>query len=186
MTETNVVGFIGGMDIDTINDFRVGYEQGVKDANPDAKVVKSFTGDWSDTNLGAEAAQTEAAQGADIIFCAAGGSGNGAIFKASELGIKCIGVDQDQRIQFPQYADDILCSMVKEVGNSIVGIVEDYVNNGNFSGGEVFYGGLDAGYIGVAYGGDDQEVLVSDEIQAELQEQIKKLQDGELVVDTAL
>ncbi|MBR3755769.1 MAG: BMP family ABC transporter substrate-binding protein, partial [Firmicutes bacterium] len=69
MTESNVVGFIGGMDIPVINDFYAGYAQGAKDANPDVKVVKNYTGDWSDTNLGAECGQALAAQGADIIFC---------------------------------------------------------------------------------------------------------------------
>ncbi|MFR8267776.1 MAG: BMP family ABC transporter substrate-binding protein [Clostridia bacterium] len=90
------------------------------------KVVNQYTGDWSDTNLGAEAAQVEQSQGADIIFCAASGSGNGAIMKAEELGIKCIGVDQDLKIALKEYADQILCSMIKEVGKSIVDIVNDY------------------------------------------------------------
>lgn len=190
MTESGVVGFIGGMDIPVINDFRVGYEQGVKDAAKDLgkeiKVVKQFTGDWSDTNLGAEAAQVEQSQGADIIFCAAGGSGNGAIFKAKELGIKCIGVDQDQRITLEKYADDILCSMIKEVGKSIVDIVKDYADNGNFAGGEVFDAGMGGGYVAVAYGGEDQEQLVSDDLKAELDAQIEKLNAGDLKVDTAL
>lgn len=190
MTESNVVGFIGGMDIPVINDFRVGYEQGVKDAAAEAgktiKVVNQYTGDWSDTNLGAEAAQVEQSQGADIIFCAAGGSGNGAIMKAEELGIKCIGVDQDQRITLKEYADQILCSMIKEVGKSIVDIVNDYEENGNFAGGEVFDAGMGGGYVAVAYGADDQEQLVSDELKAELDAQIEKLNSGDLVVDTAL
>lgn len=190
MTESNVVGFIGGMDIPVINDFRVGYEQGVKDAAADAgkeiKVVKQFTGDWSDTNLGAEAAQVEQSQGADIIFCAAGGSGNGAIMKAEELGIKCIGVDQDQRITLKEYADQILCSMIKQVGKSIVDIVKDYAENGNFAGGQVFDAGMGGGYVDVAYGADDQEQLVSDDLKAELDTQIEKLNSGDLKVDTAL
>ena len=88
MTESNVVGFIGGMDIPVINDFYVGYAQGAKAANPDVKVVKNYTGDWNDTNLGAECGQALDAQGADIIFCCGGGSGTGAILKADELGIK--------------------------------------------------------------------------------------------------
>lgn len=192
MSKSGVVGFIGGMDIPVINDFRVGYEQGVKDAGKalgkDIKVVKQFTGDWSDTNLGAEAAQVEQSQGADIIFCAAGGSGNGAIFKAKELGIKCIGVDQDQRIVLGEgkYADDILCSMIKEVGKSIVDIVKDYADNGNFTGGEVFDAGMGGGYVAVAYGSEDQEQLVSDELKAELDAQIEKLNAGDLKVDSAL
>ena len=151
------------------------------------KVVKSFTNSWSDTNAGAESGQTLASQGADIIFCAAGGSGNGAIMKAKELGIKCIGVDQDQRITLKKYADDILCSMVKQVGKSIVDIVKDYAEDPeSFPGAKVFDAGMDGGYVDVVYGDKDQEILVPEDIRAELDEQIKNLKDGTLKVDTAL
>ena len=193
MTESNVVGFIGGMDIPVINDFRVGYEQGVKDAAADAgktiKVVNQYTGNWSDTNLGAEAAQVEQSQGADIIFCAAGGSGNGAIMKAEELGIKCIGVDQDQRITLGegQYADVILCSMIKNVQKSIVDYINEfYEDDSKWIGGDVFYAGSEGEYVKVAYGSDDMEQLVDDEVLAELDKQMEKISKGEIVVDTAL
>lgn len=187
MTETDVVGFVGGADIPVINDFKVGYTQGVKDANPDAKVVVNYTGDWNDTNLGAEAAQTQASQGADIIFCAAGGSGNGVILKAKELGIKAIGVDQDQKISMPDYADQILCSMIKDVGTSIVGLIESITEDeANFPGGDVFYAGMDGGYVAVGYGSEDQENLVPEDVMNALEEQKAKIMDGTIKVDTAL
>jgi basic membrane protein A len=188
MTESNVVGFIGGMDIPVINDFYVGYAQGAKDANPDVKVVKNYTGDWSDTNLGAECGQALAAQGADIIFCCGGGSGTGAILKAEELGIKCIGVDQDMRITMPDYADYIICSMIKDIGASIEGLVTAVAEDpeANWTGGEVFFAGMGEGYVGAAFGGPDQEVLVPQEIIDELAPIKEKVVNGELVVDTVL
>ena len=187
MTESNVVGFIGGMDIPVINDFYAGYAQGAKDANPDVKVVKNYTGDWSDTNLGAECGQALAAQGADIIFCCGGGSGTGAILKAEELGIKCIGVDQDMRITMPDYADYIICSMIKDVGASIEGLVTEVAaDKAAWTGGEVFFAGMGDGYVGAAFGGEDQEVLVPQEVIDELDPIKEKVVKGELVVDTAL
>lgn len=187
MTESNVVGFIGGMDIPVINDFYAGYAQGAKDANPDVKVVKNYTGDWSDTNLGAECGQALAAQGADIIFCCGGGSGTGAILKAEELGIKCIGVDQDMRITMPDYADYIICSMIKDVGASIEGLVTEVAADETaWTGGEVFFAGMGDGYVGAAFGGEDQEVLVPQEVIDELDPIKEKVVKGELVVDTAL
>lgn len=193
MTETGVVGFIGGADIPVINDFYVGYEQGAlqagKDLDKDVKVIKGYTGDWSDTNLGAEHAQDQATRGADIIFCAAGGSGNGAIMKAKDLGIKCIGVDQDQRITLGdgQYADDILCSMIKNVQKSIVDYVNEfYEDDSKWIGGEVFYAGSEGNYVEVAYGSEDMEMLVPDDVLAALDEQMAKIKDGTIVVDTAL
>ena len=186
MSKSGVVGFVGGADIPVINDFYVGYAQGAKDANADVKVVKNYTGDWSDTDKGAQCAQDLKAQGADIIFCAAGGSGNGVILKAKELGIKAIGVDQDQRITMSDYADEILCSMVKNVGNSVVDIVEAYAKDGTWTGGEVFSAGMEGNYIGVAYGAEDQEVLVPQDIIDELDQKIADIQAGKIEVDTVL
>ena len=187
MTESNVVGFIGGMDIPVINDFYVGYAQGAKAANPDVKVVKNYTGDWNDTNLGAECGQALAAQGADIVFCCGGGSGTGAILKADELCIKCIGVDQDMRITMPDYADYIICSMIKDVGASIYGLVSGVAaDDAAWTGGEVFFAGMGDGYVGAAFGAEDQEVLVPQEIIDELAPIQESVVKGELVVDTAL
>ena len=186
MTKSGVVGFVGGADIPVINDFYAGYAQGAKEANADVKVVKNYTGDWSDTDKGAQCAQDLKGQGADIIFCAAGGSGNGVILKAKELGIKAIGVDQDQRITMSDYADDILCSMVKNVGNSVVDLVTAYANDGTWTGGEVFYAGMEGNYIGVAYGSEDQEMLVPQDIIDELDQKVEDIQAGKIVVDTVL
>ena len=187
MTKSDVIGFVGGNDIAVINDFYVGYKQGAKAANPKVKVVKNYTNDWTDTNLGAECGQALAAQGADSIFCAAGGAGNGVIIKAKELGIKAIGVDKDQRVEMPDYADDILCSMVKEVGNSIINLVKNYAEDeSTWPGAEVFYAGMDGNYISVAYGGKDQKVLVPEDIMKEVEKQSKKIQDGTIKVDTVL
>ena len=45
---------------------------------------------------------------------------------------------------------------------------------------------MDGGYVDVVYGDKDQEILVPEDIRAELDEQIKNLKDGKLKVDTAL
>lgn len=187
MTKTNVVGFVGGQDIPVINDFRVGYTQGAKDANPDVKVIKNYTNDWSDTNKGADVGQAQAAAGADIIFCAAGGSGNGVILKAEELGIKAIGVDQDQRATMADYSDYILCSMIKNVGKSIVDYVKDFTTDeSKWIGGDVFIAGPKEGYVAVAYGPDENDVLVPEDVISELDKQIAKIDSGDIKVDTAL
>lgn len=185
MTKSNVVGFIGGMDIDVINDFYVGYAQGAKDANKDIKVVKRYAGSWSDPDKGAQCAQDLKAQGADIIFAAAGASGNGAILKAKDLGIKVIGVDQDQRLTMSDYADDILCSMLKNVGNSVIDMVNNYYeDNDSWTGGEVFHAGMDGDYIKVSYGGDDQEVIVPEDVRKAVDEKAEEIKSGKIVVDT--
>ena len=52
MTKTNVVSWIGGFDIPSCSNFYVGYEKGVKEANPNAKVLKQFINSFTDASKG--------------------------------------------------------------------------------------------------------------------------------------
>ncbi len=82
-SSTGVVGFVGGMDIPLIHKFEAGYTAGVKAANPKAKVIAQYVGTtpdaWNNPGKGKEIAGSMRGRGADIIFSAAGGSGNGVV-----------------------------------------------------------------------------------------------------------
>ena len=82
-SSTNTVGFVGGMDIPLIHKFEAGYTAGVKAANPKAKVIAQYVGTtpdaWNNPGKAKEIAASMRAKGADIIFAAAGASGNGVI-----------------------------------------------------------------------------------------------------------
>ena len=43
-----VVGFLGGMDIDVINDFKVGFLEGVDYVDPGVKTLVAYAGAWQD------------------------------------------------------------------------------------------------------------------------------------------
>jgi basic membrane protein A and related proteins len=83
LTQTGVVGFVGGMDIPLIRNFNTGYEQGVLHACPECTVISNYVGvtptAWNDPARAKELATNQQAQGADIIYAAAGASGNGVI-----------------------------------------------------------------------------------------------------------
>jgi basic membrane protein A and related proteins len=83
LTQTGVVGFVGGMDIPLIRAFNLGYEEGVKYACPDCTIISNYVGvtptAWNDPARAKELATAQQAQGADIIYAAAGASGNGVI-----------------------------------------------------------------------------------------------------------
>lgn len=185
-SKSGTVGFVGGMDIPVINDFLAGFKQGAEEAG--AKVVNNYTNDetWSDVNIGKQCAQDLASKGADVIFGCCGGCGIGIIDNAKDGGYMCIGVDADQRQTKPESADMIYCSMIKEVGNSIVDLVKGFIDNEEFAGGTVWKAGLEGGYVGVAYGAEDQEQLVSDEIKAAVEDLQAKVAAGEVKVATAL
>ncbi|MCB2104113.1 MAG: BMP family ABC transporter substrate-binding protein, partial [Rhodobacteraceae bacterium] len=119
-SKTGTVGFIGGMDIPLIRKFGCGYAQGVKAVNPDATVVMNMTGTtpsaWNDPVKGAELAKAQKAQGADVIYAAAGGTGIGVLQSAADEGILSIGVDSNQNHLHP---GKVLTSMLKRVDNAV-------------------------------------------------------------------
>ncbi|MEM6431235.1 MAG: BMP family ABC transporter substrate-binding protein [Deinococcota bacterium] len=88
LSQTGVVGFVGGMDIPLIRKFNLGYEEGVMAACPDCTVISNYTGvtpaAWNDPARAKELATLQHGQGADIIYAAAGASGNGVIDWANE------------------------------------------------------------------------------------------------------
>ncbi len=88
LTRTGVVGFVGGMDIPLIHAFDLGYQEGVKAACADCTIISNYVGvtpdAWNDPARARELAATQNAQGADIIFAAAGASGNGVIDYANQ------------------------------------------------------------------------------------------------------
>jgi basic membrane protein A and related proteins len=116
-SKTGKVGFVGGMDIPLISKFQCGYEQGVKYAS-DGKdeVFANMTGTtpaaWNDPVKGGELAKSQIDRGADIVYAAAGATGQGVLKAAADAGKLGIGVDSDQNYLFPGH---VLTSMVKHV-----------------------------------------------------------------------
>jgi basic membrane protein A len=177
-SKTGTVGFIGGMDIPLIRRFGCGYAQGVVAANPDAKVVLNMTGTtpaaWNDPVKGAELAKGQKAQGADVIYAAAGGTGVGVLQAAADEGILSIGVDSNQNGMHP---GKVLTSMLKRVDNAVYNA---------FTEGENLAPGvnvLDLKSDGVGYAMDENNAaLVTPEMQAAVDAAAEKIKSGELVV----
>ena len=126
MTQTGRVGFIGGMDIALIRKFWAGFKAGVlyERNNSYIEVFEDFVGSWGDPATGKAIAETMWAQGVDIIFTAAGTSGDGALESADEQGegFYAIGVDADQDYLYP---GSVLCSMVKRVDMAVYSAIKD-------------------------------------------------------------
>ncbi len=118
MTKTHAVGFVGGVDINTIHQFRIGYREGVRHANPAVKILETFIAkgkDFSGFNnpdRGKKLALEQYQQGADIIFAVAGTSSNGVIHAAQQQKKFAIGVDSDQDGMAKGY---VLTSMMKRL-----------------------------------------------------------------------
>ena len=183
LTESNVVGAMGGQDQDTINDFIVGYKQGALYANPDVKVEVIYSNDYDDPAIGKECALTLNEKGADVVFQIASKCGDGVFEAAKEKGFYAIGVDSDQKYIDPEV---IVCSMCKEVGASIYDAVKQYVAKGDDCGlwGTTWVADMATGYVGIGYGEDGSVQQVPDAVKAEVEELSKKIVSGEITVDT--
>jgi basic membrane protein A len=131
MSESGVVGFIGGMDIPSCSNFFVGYEKGVLTANPNATVLSQYANSFTDASKGRAIAQQMATSGADILFTAGGGVNNGVYEVCKEIGAKAIGVDSPCHSIDPEV---IITSALKNIDNSIYKAIADLVN-GEFIGG---------------------------------------------------
>jgi len=134
-THSKVVGFVGGMKIPLIRKFEAGYEAGVHQVCPTCRVVSAYAGTepkaFADPSLGGELASAQYGQGADVIFHAAGKTGDGVFAAARQRGALAIGVDSDQ---FEAAPCCVLTSMVKRVDVAVVDIVKDIIA-GKFHGG---------------------------------------------------
>jgi basic membrane protein A len=113
-SKTGKLGFVGGQDIPLVRKVLCGYEQGARYANPKVQVVSAMTGTtnaaWTDPARGAELARTQAAQGVDVVFAAAGTTGLGVLQAAADLGLLGIGVDSNQNGLHPGH---MLTSLLK-------------------------------------------------------------------------
>jgi basic membrane protein A and related proteins len=177
-SETGTVGFIGGMDIPLIRKFACGYAQGVLAANPEATVVANMTGTtpaaWNDPVKGSELTLAQIAQGADVVYAAAGGTGVGVLQTAADNDILSIGVDANQNYLHP---GEVLTSMLKRVDNAVYEAM--------LAGAAIPTG---VNVMGIANGGvgyamdENNAALVSAEMQAAVDAAAAQIASGELVV----
>ncbi|MDZ7936752.1 MAG: BMP family ABC transporter substrate-binding protein [Rhodoferax sp.] len=126
-SKSGKVGFVGGMDIPLIRKFECGYKQGAMYANPKAEMIGNMTGTtgaaWNDPARGGELAKAQFAQGVDVVFAAAGGTGIGVYQAAKDGGKLAIGVDSNQNHIQP---GTMLTSMLKRVDVAVYNVAKGH------------------------------------------------------------
>lgn len=177
-SETDVVGFVGGMDIPLIRNFACGYAQGVKSVNPDATVISNMTGTtpaaWNDPVKGSELTLAQISQGADVVFAAAGGTGVGVLQTAADQGILSIGVDSNQNYLHP---GQVLTSMLKRVD---VAVYDSFEMGAELETGLVI---MDVSNNGVGAAIDENNAeLITPEMQAGLDAAKEAIVSGDVSV----
>jgi len=177
-SESDTVGFIGGMDTPLIRKFGCGYAQGVQAVNAGATVIANMTGTtpaaWNDPVKGSELALAQISQGADVVYAAAGGTGVGVLQTAADNGILSIGVDSNQNYMHP---GQVLTSMLKRVDNAVY---DAFMAGTDL---ETGFNVMGVGNGGIGYALDEYNAeLITAEMQAAVEEAAAAIVSGKLTV----
>jgi basic membrane protein A len=185
-TETGTIGFVGGVDTELIQKFQAGYEAGARAVKADINIISQYispAGDFSgfgDPARGKIVAQGMFEGGADIVYHAAGGSGQGVFEAAAAAGGRAIGVDSDQynTVDDPALKAVIMTSMLKRVDNAVQAFITDF-SEGNVEGGTDVVNDLSTEGVGLATTGG-----FIDDIQDDIDGYRQQIIDGDIEVPT--
>jgi len=185
------LGFIGGMEIPSVQKFNWGFQQGIAYANENlgtnmiiSKENVVYEGTFDNVAGGQQIAATMYDNGVKAIFTAAGGVGVGAINEAKQRAtngeeVWIVGVDVDQ------YADGIydgdksviLTSAMKNVDKSTYDMIQDELN-GEFKGGQTLL--FDASNDGI--GLPEENPNLSEETETKVSEVFELIKNGTIKI----
>ncbi|WP_416977013.1 BMP family lipoprotein [Streptomyces sp. T028] len=182
------IGFIGGVDIPLIHKFEAGYVQGAKSVNPSIEIESQYLtetaqeGGFSSPDKGKDAASGQIEAGADVIYHAAGLSGQGVITEAAAKKVWAIGVDSDQYSQsaLAKYKDYILGSALKNVGGAVYDLVKSVYEGKPLSG--VVRGSLSNDGVGFADSNPKYQAMT--DVVAAVDKAKQDIIDGKVTVNT--
>ena len=127
----NVVSTVGGVKIPPVDHYIAGFQAGAKAADPGVKTLNGYSNSFTDAAKCKSLAQTQLAQGSDVVFAVAGGCGLGALNAANSKGVWGVGVDADQNYLGPY----MLTSAVKKVDFAVYATIQK-LTQGTFLGGQ--------------------------------------------------
>jgi basic membrane protein A len=137
LNKSGTVGEVLGLaDVPAVERYGVGYINGAKAAKSGIKVLTACASSFTDTVWGNTTANQMMSQNADVIFAAAGLTGNGALLAVADKGGSNlgIGVDTDQWLSLPEAQKIIVSSAMKLIVPGTYHLIKS-VQDGSFKGG---------------------------------------------------
>jgi basic membrane protein A and related proteins len=173
MTNSNIIGIVGGVDLPTQDANFNALKQGVASVNPEAQVLISFVGSWGDPAGGKEAALAQISSGADIILDAGAASGLGTLEAVAEKNIPVISfIPLDSESAPTQMIASILPNYEEMILDQVALVVK-----GEFKGG-VVRPDLASGII---------QITMNKGVPADIQAEVEKVKQdiiaGKLVIE---
>lgn len=172
MTETNSIGFVGGMELDTTKMKLASFEAAAKAVNPDVEVYSAYAGSFSDTAKGKEIADSMISlNDVDVMFGDA---------SAVDSGVREVLADYENKYDIGQPADllaisesSVVISSVVTDNAALIQLCMEDLMNGTY-GNKTVYGDLSNGVLSVGTFGDQ----VSDEIKEAYLNVISEIIEG--------
>ena len=167
ITQTNVIGMVGGYAIPEVNRLMNAFMEGARETNPDVKFLVNFIDSWYDPPKAKESAFAMMDAGADIMYAERFGVSDAAV----ERGVKAIGNVIDTSADYP---NTILASALWHMEATIDKAIAN-VASGRFEASD--YGQ----YSFMAYGGGSLVVdpnLVPDDVATKVTERETEITDG--------
>ena len=198
-TTTGKVAVVNGIAFPSNVNYQYGFESGVNYANKHlgatAEIVElasyagtdvtntnvggNYVGNFSDEATGKVVGEALIAEGVDIIFVAAGASGNGVFTAAKEAeGVKCIGCDVDQYADGANGDSNIILTSGLKVMDMNVEKQLNAINDGTFAGGNYLLG---ADTDSTGFVSEEGRHQMSDETVTAITEAFAKVKSGEIV-----
>ena len=174
---TKKVGLVAGMDLPVIEDFIVGFKQGVATIDPTIEVQVSFIGNFNDAQKAYELTRNMLNGGVDVVYNVAGPAGLGILKAAADSNKYAIGVNSDQNGLYPK---NVIASMLKQIGNSIYDTTKQ-IEDGKAPMGTLEVYGLKNDGVGLVY----NDALVPAAVKAKVDAAKAKVLAGEIKVDSA-
>jgi basic membrane protein A len=175
MTKTDTVAMIGGDEVPSIDSTFKAFEAGVKAVNPDAKVIKTYTGNGQDVAKAKLATLQAINEGADFVIHQANAAASGVFEAAKEKNVYAFGANLDQNEASP----NIIASAVIVAGPAFLELAQK-VKDGTYEG-EVTLMGMDKGAIDFVINPALKDKVPAD-VQKEIEDTKAKIIAGELVV----
>lgn len=174
---TKEVAVVAGQDLPIIQDFILGFQQGVASVDPTIAVQVSYVDSFNDAQKAYDLTTTAFTGGADVVYNVAGPAGLGILRAAADQNRYAIGVDSDQNGLHP---DNVLASMLKNIGTSVYDSTRK-AQDGSLSVGELTVYDLSNDGVGLVY----NDALVPAGVQEEIATAGTQVADGQVEVDSA-
>src|SRR5262245_12619368 len=179
VTQTRIVGFMGGGITPIVRRIELGFAQGVKNVDPSISFISDYVGEFDDMEKGSLLAETQYTLGADVIYQVAGRCGLGAIQTAERFGKWIISTGGDHSDLAPKA---VLTSRIKNVGRPIRDVIQAVLED-QFEGGKTESYGFAEGGLMLAPIRPSVSRVVTPPIQGIMQEIQAQVVSGKIKVD---